>query len=274
VQRMPDALREYEAALALKPDIHAAYSNIAAIYLDQGQFDKAEDVLRRVTTLAPNFTEGFINLAVLYIRTRQPDKAITAVDRALEINPDSFAAHFNKGEALTQKQDFKAALESYKRAVYLRPDMINFKLTLGVAYSRAGERDSAQKVFEELTNTPLAADAYRNLGTLYSDEGRLDQAILSFERAVQLKSSFPDAYQDLGVAYLKKQMFDAAIRQFRTTLDQQPNHGPATLNLAMAEQLKGDVPAARQALQDYLQHYGGTNSPYVAQVRQRLALVH
>ncbi len=31
-QRIPDAIREYQQALALKPDIHAAYSNLAAIY--------------------------------------------------------------------------------------------------------------------------------------------------------------------------------------------------------------------------------------------------
>lgn len=272
VQRMPDAVREYEAALALKPDIHAAYSNIAAIYLDQGQFNKSEEFLQKVTSEAPDFTEGFINLGVLYIRTHQPDKALAAVDRALEINPDSFAAHFNKGEALTQKGDFKAALESYKRAVYLRPDKTDFKLTLGAAYSRAGERDSAQKIFEGLTTTPLAAEAYRNLGTLFIEEGHLEEAITSLERAVRLSPSYPDAYEELGEAYLRKQMVDAAIRQFRTTLEQRPDSGPATLNLAMAEQMKGDVPAAKQALQDYIQRYDG--SPYAAQVRQRLALLH
>ncbi|HEY2382743.1 MAG TPA: tetratricopeptide repeat protein [Terriglobia bacterium] len=273
-QHLPEAVREYQAALAIKPDIQAAYSNIAAIYLDHGELDKAEEVLRKVTTLAPDFTEGFINLAVLYIRKREPDKAIASVNRALEINPDSFAAHYNKGEALSQKGDFKAALESYKRAVYLRPDMTSFKLTLGAAYDRAGERGSAQKVFEELTSTPLAPDAYRSLGTLYNEEGQFDEAVLSLERAVQLRPSFPDAYHELGVTYLRKQMLDAAIREFRTTLEQQPDHIAATLNLAMVEQMKGDIPAARQPLQEYLRRYGATNSPYVAQVRKRLALLH
>jgi tetratricopeptide (TPR) repeat protein len=257
--------------LALKPDIHAAYSNIAAIYLDQRQLDKAEEVLRQVTTLAPDFTEGFINLAVLYIRTQQPDKAIAAADHALQINPDAFAAHFNKGEALTQKGAFKLALESYKRAVYLRPDILSFKQTLGLAYLRAGDREAALKVFDELTDTSLAPEAYRNLGTLYSDEGHLDEAILSLERAIQLRPTFPDAYDDLGVVYLRKQMPDAAIRQFRETLQEQQDHGPATLNLAIAQQMKGDVAGAKETLQSYLQRYGNVDSPFVVQARQRLA---
>jgi tetratricopeptide (TPR) repeat protein len=270
-QRLPDAIREYQHALALKPDIYAAYSNIAAIYLDQREFDKGEEMLQKVTTLAPNFTEGFINLAVLYIRRQQPDKAIAALNRALEINPDSFAAHFNKGEALTQKREFKLALESYKQAIHLRPDLPSFRLTLGVAYSNADELALSEKEFLELTNTPVAAEAYRNLAVLYGREGKLDEAIQSFQQATRLKPVFPDAYHDLGVLYVQKQMWDAAIEQFRMTLRQQPDHGPATLNLAMALQMKGDVAGAKQTLHDYLQRYGNSGSPYVNQIRQRLA---
>lgn len=273
-QRLGDAIREYEAALALKPDIPAAYSNIAAIYLDQRQLDKAEQVLVKVTDVAPDFTEGFINLAVLYLRTQQPDKSLVAVDHALKLNPDSFAANFNKGEALTQKHEYREALESYKRAVHLRPDMPSFKLTLGVAYRNAGDQNSAEKVFEELADTPVAPEAYRNLGALYNDEGHYDEAIMTLKHAVDLRPVFPDAHHDLGVVYLRKQMLDQAIEQFRITLEQQPDHGPAVLNLSMAEQNKGDTTAAKQTLLDFLQRYGNSNSLWVAEVRKRLASLH
>ena len=269
-QRMPEAIREYERSLALKPDIYAAYSNLAAIYLDQGQFQKGEEMLTKVTSLSPNFTEGFINLAVLYIRKRDPDKALAAINRALETNPSSFAAHYNKGEVLTMKGDYKDAIESYKTAIHLRPDMDGFKLTLGVAYMRAGDLDSAEKQFNELTNTPVGAEANRNLGLLYQNAGQPDQALQYFNKAAQLRPVFPDVYHDMGVVYLRKQQPDQAIQQFRTVLQQQPDYGPAVLNLAAAYQMKGDVPAARQTLQGYIQQYGSTALPYVAQVRERL----
>jgi tetratricopeptide (TPR) repeat protein len=270
-QRLTDAIQQYQQALALKPDIHAAYSNMAAIYLDQKQFDKGEEMLLKVTSLSPTFTEGFINLAVLYIRRQEPDKALVAIDHALETNPQSFAAHYNKGEALTQKGQFKLALESYQEAVHLRPDLDSFKVTLGMAYSRAGDRAAAEKQFSELTNSPVAADAFHYLGVLYSEEGRLDQAVQYLDQATRLRTVFPDAYHDLGVTYLRKQMPDAAIQQFQMVLRQQPDHGPATLNLAMAQQMKGDTAGARQTLQEYVQRYGTINSPFVAQARQRLA---
>jgi protein O-mannosyl-transferase len=268
-QRLPEAIQEYERALAIKPDIYAAYSNMAAIYLDQKQLDKGEEMLLKVTSLAPDFTEGFINLGVLYIRKQEPDKALTAINRALEINPGSFAAHFNKGEALTQKGDFKTAVESYKQAVHLRPDLDAFRLTLGVAYSRAGDRAEAERTFNELTASSAAAEAYRDLGVLYTDAGQPDQAMQYFRQAAKLRTVFPEAHHDLGVAYLRKQMPDQAIEQFRLTLQQQPDHGPAVLNLAMAYQMKGDIQTAKQTLQEFLQRYG--NSPSGPQIRQRLS---
>jgi Tfp pilus assembly protein PilF len=189
----------------------------------------------------------------------------------LETNPSSFAAHYNKGEVLTMRGDYKAALESYKRAVYLRPDMDAFKLTLGVAYMRVGDLVSAEKQFNELTNSPVAAEAYRDLGLLYNNAGQPDQAMQYFNQAVHVKPAFAEVYHDIGVVYLRKQMPDQAIQQFRTVLQQQPDHGPAVLDLAAAYQMKGDIPAARQVLQTYVQKYGNTALPYVAPAMERLS---
>jgi len=74
----------------------------------------------------------------------------------------------------------------------------------------------------------------------------------------------------MGLVYLRKQMFDQAIEQFRVVLEQEPDHGPAILNIAAAYHMKGDTQTAREALQGFIERYGNSNSPYVAQARQRL----
>ena len=272
-QRMPEAVREYQHALAIKPDIYAAYSNMAAIYLDEGQYPKAEEMLLRVTSLSPDFTEGFINLGVFYIRTQATDKAVHALDRALETNNGSSAAHFNKGEALTQKGDFKAALPSYKEAVRLRPDVEAFRLGLAAAYGRAGEFASAEKEYTALMTTSVGPEAARNLGVLYRDSGDSKKAMAYFEQAGRMRSVFPELHHDIGLLYLKRSMIQEAIEQFELTLREQPDYAPAYLNLAVAYQMKGDRQTARQTLQTYLRKYENANSPYAAQVKQRLELL-
>jgi protein O-mannosyl-transferase len=270
-RRPNDAIREYQTALSLKPDIHAAYSNMAAIQIDSGQLDEGEKTLVKLTQLAPDYTEGFINLSVLYLRKKETEKAITAVDRAIAINPDSSAAHFNKAEALTQKGDYKSAVDSYERAAYLRPDLNSFRLSLGNAYFRAGDFKKAEAVLTMLTEGNLAPDAYQALGRVYTSSGQPQKAVDSLKRAIGLRANFPTAHHDLGVIYLGQRQTDAAIDEFRTTVMEAPDFAPGILNLSLAYQTKGDLGAARQVLENYLTQFANRPSEYLQQIQSRLA---
>jgi tetratricopeptide (TPR) repeat protein len=271
VGRHAEALREYDRTLELKPDLFAAYSNMAGILLGLGEMEKARTVLQKVTSLAPKFSEGFINLGVLYVRTREPDKAVEVLNRAVELAPESYTAHFNRAEALTLKNDFKTALQGYKEAARLRPDVPQIRMGLAVAYWRVNDLDASERELVELTQGVLAADAYRNLGVLENQRQRFDRAIEYLHQAIQRRNPFPDAHHDLGIAYLQKHKYDAAIEQFQTTLAQQPNHGTAPLNLATAYEKKGDFSNARQILEKYIAQYEAGGSPYVAQAKEKLA---
>jgi tetratricopeptide (TPR) repeat protein len=268
--RPEDAIREYEHALALNPNLYAASVNLAALFIDRGDLAKGEGMLLRVTTLAPNFTEAFVNLGVLYLRKREPDKAIAALDRVLAANPGAPSAHFNKAEALTMKGDFQQALTHYEAAVANQPDELSFRMALGVVYTRMGKTSEAEKQFLALTNGRAAAEAFRNLGRLRVAADDFDQALRYFEEAGRLRSPFPVLHHDLGVLYLKQSLFDQAIAEFRTTLEQSPGYAPAVLNLATTYEVKGDVVSARGVLESFIATYGGNASPYVAQAHEKL----
>jgi Flp pilus assembly protein TadD len=269
-RRPEDAIRAYRRALELKPDIHAAYSNIAAMQIDSGQLDAAEETLQRVVSVAPDYTEGFINLSVLYLRRRETDKAIAAAERAIATSSESFAGEFNYAEALTQKGDFARAVEHYRKAAYLRPDLLEFRINLGLAYQRAGDRESAEKEFMGLMGTEHAPDALRHLAGLEIESRSFDKAAEYLQQAVAARAVFPDAHHDLGAVYLRREQPAEAIPHLRTTLQQQPDHGPATLNLALAYQMQGDLAGARDTLQRYIAVYRPSGSPYVAEAEQRL----
>ncbi len=270
--RLPEALREYRHALEIKPDIHAAYSNMAAILLDRGQFDEAEEVLLRVTELAPDFTDGFVNLAVLYLRRSDPDRALEAVNRALTINAESVPAHLNKGDALTLKGEYALAVESYERAASLRPDVSLSQLKLGLAYDRLGDREAAERQFRALLESAVAAEAYRNLGVLYARAADDDRALEYLLEATRLRPRDPDAHHDLGAIYLRKEMTGRAIEEFETAIYQRPDYGSAHLNMAEAYHMGGDPGKAIDVLESYIREYRSTGSPYLAEAREKLQL--
>ena len=132
--RTQDAINQYNKALAVKPQMWAAYSNLSALMVETGQWDEAERLLLKVTSSSPKYTGAWINLCVLYLRRNQTDLAVAACRSAVATNDGTFAAEYNLGEALRQKGDFTEALIHYERAEYLRPGVMPFKY--GVRASR------------------------------------------------------------------------------------------------------------------------------------------
>ena len=62
----------------------------------------------------------------------------------------------------------------------------------------------AVKLLEKaLELDPKFPEAYFELGKVYFDDQRYQQAIAAFERAVALQPTFPQAYYRLGGAYAK-----------------------------------------------------------------------
>jgi tetratricopeptide (TPR) repeat protein len=270
-RRTDDAIREYERSLALKPDLYAAYSNIAAMQIDSGRLAEAEKTLLRVTRQAPDYSQGFTNLSVIYLRRQETDKSIAAAEQALALNSEDVGARFNLAEALTQKRDFKAALEHYRKVVQLRPDLEALHLSLALAYARAGDFAAAERELLPATNSPNAVATHVQMANIYSAAGNYGTAIGHFQQALRLKPDFSAARHDLGVAYMRNQQMDQAIEEFTALLKQQPDNGSAVLNLALAYQTKGRAAEARAALQEYINRFGGTGSSYVVLARQRLS---
>ena len=46
-------------------------------------------------------------------------------------------------------------------------------------------------------------DAYRNLGNVYLDQGRINEAIKEFQTALKLNPNYIEAYNNLNIAMKK-----------------------------------------------------------------------
>lgn len=71
------------------------------------------------------------------------------------------------------------------------------------------------------------AEAYRELGLLFSRTGRHDQAIAEFEKAMAIDPLFAEIYASFAQAYLYKRQFDAASRYIQMLLDMYPGNPTA-----------------------------------------------
>jgi tetratricopeptide (TPR) repeat protein len=108
----------------------------------------------------------------------------------------------------------------------------------------------AFNLFEDFN---LQADAHFNLASVLWHEGKLDEAIHHYQKAVQFRPDFPDARNSLGSALRQQGRLDEALAQYQQALQLRPDSESAHFNLAKALYQKGNVDQAIAQFQSALQ---------------------
>jgi predicted O-linked N-acetylglucosamine transferase (SPINDLY family) len=109
---------------------------------------------------------------------------------------------------------------------------------LGIALAQAGRLDEAIMSFRRaLQIDPDLARAHHNLGIALQEQGHVHEAVASYRRALELKPDYVSAHNYLGTAFKDQNNLDEAITCYRRALDLKPDYADAHNNLGDA--LKG-----------------------------------
>jgi len=146
--RLEEAVRQFQAALVIKPDHETAYNNLGLIYSRQGQLDKAEYAFRRAITIKPDYAKALNNLGVVYARQGRVDEAMQAFQSALSMKDDVVDAYNNLGILYIQKGMFREAEQALRTAMKLSPDYAKAHYNLGLVYEQQGLLEKARREYE------------------------------------------------------------------------------------------------------------------------------
>jgi Flp pilus assembly protein TadD len=89
-------------------------------------------------------------------------------------------------------------------------------------------------------------DAHYALGLLLAREGRPDEALTCFEKAIEIEPQDADILNSLGLALAQTGRLDEAIDRHKEALKIDPHHPWAHFSLGMAYLMKGDTRKARE----------------------------
>jgi tetratricopeptide (TPR) repeat protein len=116
------ALVDAERAVALDPLFPEARNNLAALYIDAGQFEWAGLWLEQTVAMAPEYAAAWGNLGALRLLQGDVAGALVALARAAERDPGSPTHALNLGLAYHRGGDPAAARRELRRAIRLDPD--------------------------------------------------------------------------------------------------------------------------------------------------------
>jgi tetratricopeptide (TPR) repeat protein len=114
------ALEKMSAQDPQNPDLQ---TQVANLYYDLGQYDKAADFYERSLKLRPKDPNAETDLAVCLHYIGQSDKALETLDAVLGYSPGFVQAMFNKGIILANaKKDTKGAINIWEELLRSNPN--------------------------------------------------------------------------------------------------------------------------------------------------------
>lgn len=105
---------------------------------------------------------------------------------------------------------------------------------LGTVYGQAGRIDDALKAYEASVAFLPNSDALGNLGRIYASLKRFSDSERAYLRAIEINPRNANHYSGLGDLYFSRQRFKEAIPMYQRSLEIRPNNVRVALNLADA----------------------------------------
>jgi tetratricopeptide (TPR) repeat protein len=165
---MPQALKEVDRYIASQPKDAQGPFTKGLILSEMGRSQDAIAVFIGLTENFPELPEPYNNLAVLYAQARQYDKARTALEMAIRTHPSYSIAHENLGDVYaklaSQAYDKALQLDSSNRATLTKLSMIRELISVSGRYNvkqstaaNAGKGAPAEVAAAKSVPVPVAA---------------------------------------------------------------------------------------------------------------------
>jgi len=201
-------------------------------YFQTGNFQAAEELLRRILVVHPKNPGIYNNLGLILYDKGQVDEAIEHFQRAIILEPDLADARYNLGIALKERGRFDEAIASYQKALELNPKNADAYVNLGIVLKEKGQSDEAIASYQKALELNIGnSDAYVNLSIVLKDKGQLNEAVISCQKALQYDPSNAFAYINMGNAFIYQGKSEKAEECYRHALKINSNLSIAYSNL-------------------------------------------
>jgi tetratricopeptide (TPR) repeat protein len=289
-RRFPQAVRELQRALKLKPALTNSATILAMSLAELGRYKEALPGLQKGFRSGDRETKRMCGLELerAYTALQQDAKALeialemsrsypddpevlyhngkifgnyafVSMQKLAEVAPDSIWTHQAAAEAYESQGSFDSAIGEYKHVLAIEPRRPGVHYRLGRtllarwrAQSSAEDLSSAAREFaEELTLDPLNANSAYELGEIHRDAGEFSDAEKYFERALENYPNFEQAHLGLAAALTSVQKPDQALPHLQRAISLNPENEVSWYRLAQVERMLGNQAEKEKALTEF-----------------------
>jgi len=283
-------------------------------FLRNNDYRSGESIWQKALDVVPNNVRAYYNLGLAMQKQGRLPEAIRNYNQAIRLNPDYYRAYYNLGHLMQSQGRLDEAIGYYQQVIAIKPDLAELSAeavsakadaycNLGSVFASMGKLDEAISYYRQgLAIKPDDAEAYNNLGLAFlsaalsaeavsakaeasakadSAQGRFDEAVSQFRRALEIWPDFAEAYYNLAITLKSQGKIEEAISSYRQAIRARPDYAQAHNNLGnlLKSQGKADEAAShyREAIRiqpDYYKAHNNLGIILKAQGRLDEAIMH
>ncbi len=256
-RELEKAYNYFKLAAEHNPKSSEAYYMLAEIAMKKGDFAEAEDNALQAVKIAPLSSSRAYYL--IYGMMALSDR-YNRIDRYLKLIQSVITLPFDK----------EAVKEAVRKLSYLQ--FVPSLLQASVIIFFHGFNERIIDIYKKtLDKAPGFVELYINLGRLYFELKRYDDAICEYKMAVWLDSLNVRAYYYLCNLYEEQRDFDRAIDVCEKLIELQPHIADFHCRMAQYLYLKGDIAGAIEHYQTSLTL--SKNPQWASVVSQALGII-
>jgi superkiller protein 3 len=223
-----DAIEAFARALKLAPSSQPARYGRAMCLLAMGDATKAVRELNDLVALAPAHSRAHFQLGKQARAEKDLAAAIASFQRAIEHEPDFAEGWAQLGATYREHGDDEQSEYHFRQALKLNPELPTALYGLARILSARGETAPAEEYFQKFQQG--RGDPRRNSQATYLNtvglelmsQGKLEQALSSFQEALALDAAFAVAAYNAGIALARLRRVDEAIVSLGKAIELQP----------------------------------------------------
>lgn len=189
---------------------------IGQLHVLQGNSRMAARTFNLALAQEPAHPEALQGLGLLYFEAGQREPARARLELAVAGDNTLWRSYNVLGVLADGRREHELASDYYAKALETRPDSVSVLINRGYSRYLAGDLDSAARQLYSVASQSDHPKAWRNLGMVYAELGRYDEALRIFRNvddeatANNSAGEIALANRDLAIAH---DFFAEAVRQ-------------------------------------------------------------
>ncbi len=243
----PAAVRAYDRGLDVEPENVELLNAKGFALFQQGKSEEAVVALEKALEVDPKHWKSHNNMALASIDIGELELAEAHYRESLTIEPQP-AIYNDLGFVLERQGLSYEAVEMYRKSLELDPESETAQFNLAASLARSGEFAEAETYFRKVLANDPSSKAYSGLGIVLLQQGRVDEAIASLRKAIEVDPGNAVPYDQLGSILVQQGKLEEAASTYRSLIRNQPS-AAAHQELAQVLTLLGRTEEALKELE-------------------------